>query len=122
MDGIGMYNNALVADDERAICDVIKKILEKRGYCVTTTHKGQQAEEILKRNEFNLIFLDYIMPGLKGCELIQLAREKNPEATIVVISGRPTADRRIADDLGANTFLQKPLSVGMIEDIVGGIQ
>lgn len=122
MEGIGLYNNALIADDEQDTCDSLRKILERRGYRVMITLDGFEAKEILKRNEFNLIFLDCILPGMSGFDLIKFSREKNPEATIVVFTGHPEVDGRIAGDLGANTFLQKPLSVEMIENILEGMK
>lgn len=117
-----MYNNAFVADDEEDIREFLKKILQRRGYSVMVSSEGNEARDILSRREFDLIFLDYEIPGANGFELVTVAREKNPEATIIVFTGHQAIDGRIADDLGANAFLQKPLSIKMIEDILGGIE
>jgi len=122
MDGMNMYNKALVADDEKDICEFLKKILSRRGYSVATAFDGACAKKILEEDDLNLIFLDYDIPGTSGFDLVKLAREKNPEAVIAVFTGHHSIDRRIADDLGANFFLQKPLSVKAIEDIIGGIE
>ena len=117
-----MYNNVFIADDEVYICEFLKKILKRRGYAVTIASEGEEAKDILKHRTFDLIFIDHEIPGTTDFELIKVARQMNPEAKIIGFTGHSTVDGRIADDVGANLFLQKPLTLRKIEDILGGIE
>lgn len=116
---IKINNTVLVADDEPDTCNFIKKILERRGFKVDVALDGVKAKEFLETKQFNKIFLDCSMPGLSGLELIKVARDKNPNAKIIIFSGYQAVDGKVADDLGADEFLQKPLSVEKIEEILG---
>jgi len=108
----------LVADDEKDTCLFIKRILERRKYKVSLAYDGTEAQKLLEKNQFNFAFLDCSMPGLAGFELIKVVREKNPQAKVFIFSGYAAINDRLANDLGADEFLQKPLSVERIEEIL----
>ena len=107
--------NILVADDLADTRDFIKKILERRGHKVFVACDGIKAKKLLEGHQYDIIFLDCSMPGLTGPELIQTAKEKSPAAKIIIFSGFPVVNDRLVDDLGADMFLQKPLTIEMIE-------
>lgn len=108
----------LVADDEKDTCNFIKRILERRKYKVSLAYDGIEAQKLLENNEFNFVFLDCSMPGLAGFELIKFVREKSPQAKVFIFSGYAAINDRLANDLGADEFLQKPLSVEKIEEVL----
>src|SRR5436190_13011533 len=67
--------NILVADDDAAIREVIKTLLEDEGYQVSEAATGQEALDGLKAGTFNLLILDMRMPGMTGLDVLQKLRE-----------------------------------------------
>lgn len=107
--------NILVADDERDTSDLIKRILERRGYKVAVAYDGLKARKLIEAHRYDAVLLDCSMPGLTGPELIRFIRDKDPQTKIIIFTGFSAVDGRLASDLGADKFLQKPLTVEAIE-------
>lgn len=114
-----MPKTILVADDEEDTCNFIKKILERKGHKVYIALDGIQAHKIIEDKIFDVALLDCSMPGLTGFELIKLIKETNPNTKIIIFSGYSAMDERLADDLGVEQFLQKPLTIEMIQEAIG---
>lgn len=82
--------NVLVADDEPGVCAIIKKILERNGYSVTTAANGQEALSYLENNpetHIQLLITDLNMPIIGGKELAQKIKAINPYVKVLYISG-----------------------------------
>jgi two-component system, NtrC family, nitrogen regulation response regulator NtrX len=100
----------LVVDDEPGICRSLEIVLRGAGYEVETAATAQAALESLARRGFSLAVVDVRLPDLDGIELIEKAREDDPDLGVVVISGHGTiGDAVRATQLGAYDFLEKPL-------------
>ena len=65
----------LVVDDQQDHCEVIKMILESKGYEVMTCNSGQEALALLKDSEFDLLITDLSMPEMYGLELLGKVKE-----------------------------------------------
>lgn len=105
----------LVADDERDICMDIKNIMEGTGvnvsYATSGTEAVELAEEAKNRGEgFNIVLLDWKMPGMDGVEAARLIREKiGPDIPIIVLTAYDFAEiEEKARAAGINMFLPKP--------------
>ncbi|MCG8484212.1 MAG: response regulator transcription factor [Clostridia bacterium] len=99
-----------VIDDERNICDLIKKYLVKEGYLVTLFNDAGSAYEEIKRLKPDLIVLDIMMAGMTGLELCQKIRIDN-EVPIIFVSARDEElDRILGLELGGDDYLTKPFS------------
>ena len=114
-----MPKTILVADDEKDTSNFIKRILERRGHKVSVAYDGLNAKKLIENHNYEVVLLDCSMPGLTGPELIKFIREKNPKTNVIVFTGYAAIDGKLADDLGADKFLQKPLTVEMIEKAIG---
>lgn len=105
-------NKILVIDDDKAILDVVKIILEENKYQVATL--GEGAEIVAKVKKINpiLILLDIWLSGFDGYDLTQLL--KNDPATaiipIVMISANNETEK-ISKNAGADAFLLKPFNI-----------
>lgn len=76
----------LVVDDEKDLCELVKKVLEKRGeYEVSTLSDPVNILEICRESKPDLILLDIVMPHLKGTELIQMIRGNKETAKILIV-------------------------------------
>lgn len=101
----------LVVDDERVILELAGMILKGRGYRVETALNGPDALELTEREAFDLVLLDYMMPGMDGMMVLQHLRELHPEMTVIMFTGK--GNEEIAVDLmkaGATDYLLKPFN------------
>jgi DNA-binding NtrC family response regulator len=76
----------LIVDDEPVNRKLLEKLLAQKHHPVTAS-SGQEAVEILRREEISLLITDQQMPGMKGTELISLARAINPDMVCMLMSG-----------------------------------
>ena len=100
----------LVVDDEQAVRDSIKMILEYEGFGVRFASRGEAALTELKGGAIDLVLLDIKMPGMDGMKVLEEIRRDHPSVPVIMISGHGTIDNAVeATRIGAYEFLQKPL-------------
>jgi len=114
-----MGKKILVADDERDTANFLKSILERKGCEVSVVYDGLQAKSLLEANNYDAVLLDCSMPELTGPELVGSIRRKSPKTKIIIFSGLSAVDNKLAEDIGADKFFQKPLTKEMIEEALG---
>jgi len=109
----------LVVDDEKAVCDVLKEALEKRGHLVATESSGGLALERARVQTFDVVFLDIKMPDLNGVETLKRMRRLQPEAEFIMITGY-AASELVDESLSHGAFicLSKPFSLGQVTDMM----
>ena len=101
-----MKSRILVIDDEAAIRDSLKMILEYEGYEVLTAPTGEDGIAQAEREAPDLIFLDVKMPGMDGLEVLQRLRHIVEVTPVVVSSGHGTVSTAVeATKLGAFDFI-----------------
>lgn len=108
----------LLVDDNDMLRAILERRLREKGYAVTPADDGQEAvRQIQDRpcGAFDVVILDYSMPGLTGGEAANLMRRACPDQAVLFLSGYdlPTDLRK------GEAFLQKP---AMVEDIVEAIE
>jgi len=104
--------NILIVDDNVYNLEVLSRRLQRRGYEITTAEDGSQALELMYSQEFDLVLLDIMMPGLNGLEVLEKAREtfsKSVLPIIMVTSKGESEDVVGALNLGANDYIMKPI-------------
>lgn len=107
----GAKRSALVIDDEVAVNNNIRKILEKKGYRVDQAISREEALEKINERSYPVIMLDLKMPGVKGLELLQSIRERRPEAMVVIITGYASIETAVETArMGAVGYLAKPFT------------
>src|SRR5260370_39739497 len=94
----------LCVDDEEIPRTLRKFILQKKGYRVLTAASGNEALEMLDKEEINLVLSDQMMPGMTGTELTRRIRETYPAMPIVLISG---VNEIPPDAIYADRFISK---------------
>ncbi|MBA3944657.1 MAG: response regulator transcription factor [Herpetosiphonaceae bacterium] len=82
----------LMADDEEPIRMTMSAILRRRGYAVTAVENGEAALALVHQQPFDLLLLDLKMPGLSGIDVARRARELQPDAAIIVLTGHGSLD------------------------------
>lgn len=103
----------LVVDDEIYTREFLKELLEKEGYEVTTVTDGQQAIEAVKKDVYQIIFLDIIMPGMDGLDTFKEIKKSSLREVTVIIITAYTLEKEIKEALrlGAYTCLHKPFNL-----------
>ena len=110
-----MKHRIVVIDDEVAIRDSLKMILEYDGYECLLAPSGQAGLACVERDDPDLVFLDVKMPGMDGIEVLRKIRALDELLPVVIISGHGTVSTAVeATRLGAFDFLEKPLSTDRV--------
>jgi two-component system nitrogen regulation response regulator NtrX len=114
-----MKARILVIDDEPAIRDTMRMILEYEGHDVLVAGSGQEGLATAERETPDIVFLDIKMPGVDGLEVLGRLRAANEALPVVMISAHGTAATALeAGRLGAFRFIEKPLSKDYVLDAV----
>jgi DNA-binding response OmpR family regulator len=105
--------NILVAEDDRDIADLIAHYVERSGWTSHTVGSGDEALVTARKQPFDLVILDVMLPGMSGLEVCRALRA-DPSTTaipIIMVTARAEeTDRIIGLDIGADDYLAKPFS------------
>jgi CheY-like chemotaxis protein len=104
-----MSTRVLVVDDDEVSRLFLGRALEDAGFEVGYAGDGQVALAMLRRRTFDAVVTDLAMPGLNGLRLIREMRELDYDLPVVAVSGQNADQLLMAEDLGANATLFKPV-------------
>jgi CheY-like chemotaxis protein len=108
--------HVLVADDEPAIVEMIRDILEEYGFRVVTAANGSEALRLVMEAEPEVVLLDMNMPVLDGEGFVNAIRERGLRIPIVIMTAGSSA-KRWAAQLGADAYLSKPFELANLIDV-----
>ena len=111
----------LFVDDEKALVEIGREMLEHLGYSVTTFTDGAEALETFKSEPkgFNLVITDMTMPGLTGVELSLELLKINPDIPIMLCTGYSSLiSKENADKVGIREFVMKPFDISQLANTV----
>lgn len=99
----------LIVDDEEVLQDVLSTLLRREGLPTISAMTGEEALEIMEREEVDLVLLDLMLPGLSGREVLRQIRQRDPEQVVVVITAYSSIESAIgAMRDGAFHYIPKP--------------
>jgi two-component system phosphate regulon response regulator PhoB len=102
----------LVVEDDDTIRDTVSEAMELEGFTVTAATNGQSAWDLLRRERFDLVVMDLMLPGMNGLDLCrQLRQEPNPPLILVVSARDTETDRVLGLEVGADDYLVKPFGM-----------
>lgn len=101
----------LVVDDEKLLVKGIKFNLENEGYQVSVAYDGAAAVELAKKENFDLIILDLMMPVLSGTEACMKIREFSDVPVIMLTARSEDADKLMGFACGADDYVTKPFNI-----------
>ncbi len=102
----------LIIDDESGIRSSLKGILEDEGYIVKTTESGEIGLNMVRSENFDLVFLDIWLPELNGIDVLEKIKQIEENVQVVMITGHGSVEAAVkSTKLGAFNFLEKPLSL-----------
>ena len=105
-----MAYKVLVVDDEDEIRQLLRLYLEKDEYQVVEATNGEDALNILKSQEIDLVLLDIMMPKINGYQVLKEIRTNNNIPVIMLSAKSQDADKILGLDLGADDYIAKPFN------------
>jgi len=109
----------LVVDDEEITRQLLVAALQAPQRQLLTAASGEEALEIAKKTDVDLVLLDLIMPGINGVETFRQLHELRPQLPVVIVTGYPDSDlMQKALEIGPFPMINKPVDVNQIQKVV----
>lgn len=106
-----MAKKVLVVDDEKLIVKGIRFSLEQDGMEVSCAYDGEEALEMAKTEQFDIILLDVMLPGLTGFEVCQQIRDFSNVPIIMLTAKGDDMDKILGLEYGADDYITKPFNI-----------
>lgn len=114
-----MQEKIMVVDDEKGICQNVEKILSKNNYEVICALSAGEALERMKRESFDLIISDIVMPEMNGLELLKRVKTEWPGMRALMMTAYASTDTALkAIRLGALDYVSKPFTPDELRAVV----
>lgn len=112
-------SKVLLVDDDPSFTYLFQRLVEKAGFSAITTNSGKEALQIIAERKPAVVFLDLMMPGMSGFDVLSELKEGNVSVPIVVITAYGSVDNAVKTmHLGAADYLTKPLDDTKIRTIL----
>jgi two-component system response regulator HydG len=101
--------NILIVDDDVTFCLMLKKLLEKHHFQVTTVFTPEEVKRIIRKQFYDVVLTDLRMPNVSGLELIWLIKTESPETQVIMMTGYADVSTAIQSiKRGAFNYIPKP--------------
>jgi len=112
-----MSEKVLLVDDEKEYLEIMSERMQARDMDVTTATSARQALEIIEKESFDAIILDFQMPGMDGMDALKAIKAKKPELQIILLTGYATVEKSVeAMKIGATDFIEKPADLEVLAE------
>lgn len=110
----------LVVDDDRTLREGCVSVLQVEGYNVTSCGRGDEAIEMVRRTNFDVVLVDLYMTPVAGMDILKAVLAANADAIVVMMTGNPSVNSSVeALRVGAWDYLPKPFSGAHLQLLVG---
>jgi two-component system copper resistance phosphate regulon response regulator CusR len=101
----------LVVEDEKGIANFLRDGLKEEGFAVDNADDGKKGLNLSNENEYDLILLDWMIPGISGIEVCRQIRKNNVTVPIIFLTAKDTVqDTVFGLEAGANDYIKKPFA------------
>jgi two-component system response regulator (stage 0 sporulation protein F) len=101
----------LVVDDAGPVVILCVNVLQALGYSVKGANRGETAMELMRKEPFDLVIVDYKMPGMNGFQVLEQSRGLYPELMSILVTGHGTPEiMKEATKMGFDAILLKPFT------------
>ncbi|MBT9159369.1 MAG: Response regulator MprA [Dehalococcoidia bacterium] len=101
----------LVVDDDRRLCDIVKRGLLEEAYAVDLDYDGGEGQDLAEVNPYDLIILDIMIPKKDGIEVCKDLRLRKVNTPILMLTAKDAVEDRVRGlDAGADDYLVKPFA------------
>src|SRR5690348_11008743 len=87
--------SVLIIDDEHAIRESLVTLLEMEGYSVATSESGEEGLVRMAEQPFDLVLLDFALPGMNGLEVLREIRERDQQVSVILITAYGTVENAV---------------------------
>ncbi len=109
----------LIVDDEESVTTILADGLRNVGYRVEVANSAAEAIEVIRKEPFSLVVVDYRMPDQDGLALARAIRRMAPETVVVLVTAYGTdAIRQMSADLGVAAYVEKPFTLAQIREVI----
>ena len=112
----------LIVDDEKMICDEFSEILEEENHTVDVAYGGEEALKKVQDKDFDLIFLDVLMPRMEGREVFERIKQIKKTPVAIMSGYMPPNKEREVLSLGAVACLRKPLDLERVRSLLRSLE
>lgn len=105
-----MKYKVLIIEDQEEISKIVSKYVAKEGYIYKVAKDGFEALDLFSKQQFHLVLLDIMMPGIDGFEVLQEIRKISDVPVIMLTAKQAEVDRLKGFDIGADDYVIKPFS------------
>ena len=116
-----MAKKVLVVDDEKLIVKGIRFSLEQDGMEVDCAYDGEEALNMAKANEYDMILLDIMLPKMDGFEVCQAIREFSDMPIVMLTAKGDDMDKILGLDYGADDYITKPFNILEVKALIKAI-
>jgi DNA-binding NtrC family response regulator len=110
----------LVVDDESTLRATCASVLKLQGFDVTSTERGEEALQLVRRQPYDIMLIDLYMTQVPGMTLLKEALSRRPETLVVMMTGEPSVESNLeALREGAWDYLPKPFSATHLDVLIG---
>lgn len=103
-------SHILLIDDDRDLAELLGEYLDAEGYRLSAAYSGEDGIEQLAKEDYDLVLLDVMMPGIDGFETLRQIRSQSSVPVLMLTAKGEEMDRVLGLELGADDYLAKPYS------------
>jgi len=112
-------SKVLLVDDEREFAETLSERLMIRDVGTAVAHDGQSALSLIENDDPEVMIIDLKMPDISGLEILKKVKKTPPEIEVIVLTGHGSdADRDVCLNLGALAYLQKPVEIEELNELI----
>lgn len=99
----------LVAEDDPVLCEMIADVLRQQKYCVEVSRDGTEALDLLAVSDYDVLILDWAMPGATGIDILKNYRGRGGTAAVLLLTAKGSIfDKDVGFSAGSDDYLTKP--------------
>ncbi|MBT8396513.1 MAG: sigma-54 dependent transcriptional regulator [Gemmatimonadetes bacterium] len=112
--------SVLVVDDEFSLRESCASLLRGEGYTVTLCGRGDDALDLIRRKNFDILLVDLFMSQVGGMEILECAQNDSPHSLVILMTGNPSVESSLEGlRAGAWDYLPKPFSATQLQVLIG---
>jgi len=105
----------LIAEDDHLMRWSLETTLSRHGHTVDAVESGEAAIAALMNDDYQAVITDYSLPKADGLQVLLQAKKRSPDTHVIVITGDATPElEKLARDMGAFEFLEKPFTLSVL--------
>ncbi len=106
-----MQKKILIVEDDKEISELVTNHLEQENFTVFTAFDGEEALQLFKNEQIDLVLLDLMLPKLNGMEFLKRIRETSFVPVLIISAKESDVDKTLGLGFGADDYISKPFSI-----------